>query len=107
MDRFLECALRQAVYVLKPLWLPAFTAGKLTFDDQQKRLEFVIKADGSADTIQALHSLLNSPALSRETREIFLRILVETGGTDDLALVLDAKTFTTGNGYDAVMHAHL
>ena len=107
MDRFLEYALRQAVYVLKPLWLPAFTAGKLTFDDQQKRLEFVIKADGSADTILALRNLLGSPTLSRETRENFLRILVETGGPDDLALVLDPKTFTNGNGYDAVMHAHL
>jgi putative heme-binding domain-containing protein len=107
MDRFLDYALKQAVYVLKPYWLAAFTSGKLTFDNQQKRLEFVLKADGSPDTIRALRNLLNSGTIARETRENFLRTLVEMGGPDDLALVLSETSFSTPTGYDVKLHARV
>jgi len=105
MDSFLDYALKQTVYVLKPHWLPAFTAGKLTFDNQPRRLEFVLKADGSRDTFQALLRRLDAPDLSAETRESFLNIVAEVGQPNDLAKLLGQEWFTIQGRYDAALHA--
>ena len=105
MDPFLDYALRQTVYVLKPHWAPAFSAGKLTFDNQQKRLEFVLKADGSRDTFHALLRLLDTENLSAETRESFLNIVAEVGDASELSKLLGEQWFTVQGHYDAALHA--
>ena len=107
MDPFLDYALRQTVYVLKQHWAPAFNAGKLTLENQPKRLEFVLKADGSRDTFQALLRLLDTTNLSADTRESFLNIVAEIGEPNDLAKLLDERWFTIKGRYDAALHANV
>jgi putative heme-binding domain-containing protein len=105
MDDSLAYALAQAVYALKPHWLPAFQAGKLDFGNRLNRLEFVLKADGSPDTFQALSGLLDSEQLSPETRESFWRIFVEVAGPKDLARALQPASFTSAAGYQSGLQA--
>ena len=49
-DKFLAYALNQAVFALKPYWLPAFKSGKLNLDKKISRLGLLINADGTTDT---------------------------------------------------------
>jgi putative heme-binding domain-containing protein len=107
MDPFLHYALTQTVFVQKTNWLPAFTAGKLTFDHQQKRLEYVLKADGSPDVVQTLIKLIQSGSLPRPTVASFLSILAHVGGPDELALVFHRSTYTNATGYDAALQTQL
>ena len=107
MDRFLDYALRQAVQGLKRFWASAFAAGKLQLEDNQKRLEFLVRADATADTLQPLVALLNSPSLPHESRESFLTILANVGRPGDLALLMDSKTYQTAGAHDAKLHARM
>src|SRR5206468_7810948 len=52
IDRFLGYSLNQAVFALKPYWLPAFKLGKLNLADQSSRLGLLVRADGTPDTLQ-------------------------------------------------------
>ena len=63
-DRFLDYALTQAVFALKRHWLPAFKAGQLNLGSKPQRLEFLIRADNTPDTLQAVRDLLQSNSLS-------------------------------------------
>jgi len=107
MDRFLDYALRQAVQGLKPHWAPAFKAGKLQLENHQPRLEFLVRADGSPDTLRPLVALLNSDSLPNELRENFLTILANVGGPDELALALEARTYQKAGAYDAKLQAKI
>jgi putative heme-binding domain-containing protein len=107
LDQPLEYALEQAVHVLKPHWIGPFTAGELTFGDRQNRLEFVLKADGSPDTFQALMRMLESGKLTRQTRSSFLHIVAEVGGPDDLAKLLEPQTYMINGVFDGQLQAKL
>ncbi|MHB8519556.1 MAG: PVC-type heme-binding CxxCH protein [Limisphaerales bacterium] len=87
-DKFLAYALNQAVFSLKPYWLPAFKAGNLNLENKPSRLGLLVRADGTPDTLQTVRDLLQSQALDAAARETFLRILADTGGPDDLAAIL-------------------
>lgn len=120
-DRFLEYALRQAVQGLKAYWSSEFAAGKLNLNrhpvsqtagqppgaEAQKRLEFLIRADGSPETLQPLIKLIKGERLSPETREKFLSIIADVGGPAELALVFAAQTYTNPAGHDAALHAKM
>lgn len=88
-DKFIDFALEQAVHSLKPRWLPALREGRLTFDHNQNRFARFIRADGTADTLQALRDLLRSPTLDAASRESFLAILAETGEPSDLTAIVE------------------
>ncbi|TMQ00874.1 MAG: hypothetical protein E6L09_05125, partial [Verrucomicrobia bacterium] len=90
-DKFLAYALNQAVFALKPYWLPAFKSGKLNLDKKISRLGLLINADGTADTLQALRELLKSPGLEPAAREAYLRILAEHGDAADLVSILNVS----------------
>jgi putative heme-binding domain-containing protein len=107
MDRFLDYALNQVVHALKPYWVPAFTSGKLTFDNNQRRIEFVLTADSSVDTLRPLLAQLQSDRLTPDTREQFLKIIANVGGPAELATVFGSKTYTTAAGYNAKLHAKM
>jgi putative heme-binding domain-containing protein len=109
VDKWLDYALRQSVFVLKPHWLPVFRQGHLSTDFAQHpaRLEFLVKADGSADTLRVLRELLTSKEVEPKTRESFLNILAETGDANDLATLLNEATFTRDGAHDAATHARV
>jgi len=87
-DKFLDYALRQAVFSLKPEWLAAFQAGKLTFEGKTSRLGLLVRADGTVDTITAVRTLARSPKADLRTRESYWRILVDVGDSTDYGEVL-------------------
>jgi putative heme-binding domain-containing protein len=87
-DRFLSYALNQAVFALKPYWLPAFKAGKLNLASQPSRFGLLVRADRTPDTLEAVRELLKSSKLEPATREACLRILADHGNANDLATML-------------------
>src|SRR5439155_8675248 len=87
-DKFLSYALNQVIFALKPHWLAPFKAGKLNFASNPNRLDLLIRADRTPDTLQAVRELLRSPQLDPAAREAYLRILAENGDASDLASIL-------------------
>jgi putative heme-binding domain-containing protein len=90
-DKFIEYALGQAVFALKPHWLAPFKSGSLNLDQKVNRVSMLVRADGTRDTVEAVRDLLRSPDLPDASRETFLRTLAEVGDAEDLARILDLK----------------
>ena len=90
-DRFIDYALKQAVFSLKPYWLPVFKAGKLDLENNPLRLEWLVRVDGTADVLEAVRELTRSAELSQEARDTFFRILAETGDSRDIAAILSSE----------------
>ena len=88
MDRFLEYAWKQAVYALKPYWLPALQAGDLKFDGQLSRLTMLVRADRSPDTLQVVRQVAFS---DQPGRMLFRKLLLELGEPQDIARLLQDK----------------
>jgi putative heme-binding domain-containing protein len=88
-DKFLDFALKQAVFALKPYWLPALRAGRLNFENKAARVSMLVRADGTSDVVQSLRALLQSPQTSTDTRESYWRILADVGDANDLAAMLN------------------
>jgi putative heme-binding domain-containing protein len=78
-DRFLEYALRQVVFSLKPHWIEPFKAGKLS-----SRLELLVRADGTPDTLAAVRALARS-----SNADIYWQLLAELGEPSDAATILE------------------
>ncbi len=87
-DPFLDYALSQAVFALKPHWLEAFKAGKLNLENKPARVALLVRNDGTADTLQVVREQLRSANLDPVMRKTFLRILADIGDADDLATIL-------------------
>ena len=90
-DKFIDYALKQAVFALKPYWLPAWRAGRLNFENKPNRAAMLIRADGTSDVLESLRALLQSPRTVGATRERFWRIMADVGDADDLATMLEMK----------------
>jgi putative heme-binding domain-containing protein len=89
-DKFVQYALNQTVFALKPYWLPAFRAGTLNLESKPARMAMLVRADGSSDTVEALRVLLRSDATDA-AKETYWRILADVGNADDLASILRVK----------------
>ena len=98
-DRFLDYALKQTVFALKPYWLPALRAGKLNFENKPERMSMLVRADGTRDVIHSLRELLNALQMDAAAREGYWRILADVGDANDLAKMLQVD--------DAAMQARL
>ncbi|HXG46272.1 MAG TPA: HEAT repeat domain-containing protein, partial [Methylomirabilota bacterium] len=107
VDRFINDALIQAVHALKPVWLPAFTAGRLDFTGRAHRLEHLLRIDASADTLRATVRLVRRGDLAPDTRAALLTVLAGVGDPQELALLLDAATYRVAGRYDPELHARL
>ena len=114
-DSFTELALRQAVYALKPHWLPALKSGHLGIEDKPALLAFLATADASEDSVAALRGLLYEGnatipfALKAEIPAVqapLLNVLASVGNADDLAALLTPFR-VVGAGTDPVAHAKL
>lgn len=89
-DKFLDYALTQAVFALKPFWLPALKTGELSFENSA-HLTFLINADGTPDTLAILRELVASATIKQETKHGLILTLVQTGNADDLTRVFKAS----------------
>jgi putative heme-binding domain-containing protein len=87
-DKFIDYAIAQAVYALKLQWLKPFTEGKLKFDAKTSRMAALVRADESADTVQAVRALVKSPSIFAADREGFYRLLAAVGEAKDLDAIL-------------------
>src|SRR5205823_4243085 len=87
-DKFLSYALNQAVFALKPYWLPAFKSGTLNLENKLSRLGLLVRADGTPDTLRIVRGLLKSSRLEPAAREAYLEILADHGDATDLANLL-------------------
>lgn len=90
-DKFLDYALRQTVFALKPYWLPALRAGQLSIASHPARMAMLVRADGSSDVRQSLRALVQSPQTDAVARESYWRILADVGSTNDLAAMLNME----------------
>src|SRR5437016_6061393 len=88
-EKFLAYALKQAVFALKPYWLPAFKAGRLNLANRSSRLDLLVRADATPDTLQTVREQLKSSKLESATREAYLHILADHGDANDLATMLN------------------
>lgn len=96
-DKFLDYALKQAVFALKPYWLPELRAGKLNLENKPARVAMLVRADGTSDVVQSLRALLKLPATDNAARETYWRILADVGDANDLGAMLkidDARAQT-------------
>lgn len=89
-DKFVQYALNQTVFALKPCWLPAFRAGTLNLENKPTRLARLVRADGTSDTVDALRALLRADS-NDAAKETYWRILADVGNADDLASILRVK----------------
>ncbi len=87
-DAFIDYGLRQAVFSLKPFWLPALLAGQLSVAADAPKLSLLVRYDGSTDTLAAVRELLARPGTTAANRVAFLQILAEHGDAADLVRVL-------------------
>jgi len=106
VDKWTDYALRQAVYVRKPEWMPRFQRGELDAGTNTARLEFLVKADGTPDTLQAVRRLANAVEATGR-REGFLTLLASVGDANDLARLLEKTSFSQGADYDEAQHARV
>jgi len=87
-DKFIDYALNQAVFALKPYWLESFKTGKLDLKNKPSRIGLLIRADATPDTLRAVRDLVRSPLTDRAARETYWRILIETGDGSDFSSIL-------------------
>ena len=109
-DSFTELALKQAVFALKPHWLPALKAGKLGIEDKPAQIAFLAKADATEDALGALRGLLfkgqakppfHLVAEMPLASQPLLTVMASVGTADDLAGLLTPFHFSDANAGDA------
>ena len=110
-DSFTELALRQAVFALKPHWLPALKNGRLGIEDKPALVAFLAKADATEDSLGALRGLLFKGQVQPPFRlpekmliesQPLLIVLASVGSPDDLAGLLTPFRFS---GFSAMGQA--
>lgn len=105
IDSFIEYALIQTIHTLKPHWRRLLASGQLELEEHPARLEFLIRADGSPDTVDFLVTRLKSAQLNAKTHAVFSEILSETGGPNELRLILNPSNYHISGQYDPAVHA--
>ncbi|MGV3773092.1 MAG: PVC-type heme-binding CxxCH protein [Verrucomicrobiales bacterium] len=88
-DQFIDYALGQVTHSLKPHWLPEFRTGNLDFENQASRLSLLIRADGTADVLEAVRAGLKSKTLQSAVRESYLQTLADHGDSRDLLVIFE------------------
>lgn len=93
MDPGLTYALTQSVHALRPHWRPAFEAGRLSFGNDPRRMQFVLTADGTKDALRPLLSMLQGDKLSGEMRANVLSLIAAVGGPAEMAILLEDRQY--------------
>jgi putative heme-binding domain-containing protein len=90
MDRFLDHALWLAANELKSVWLPAFQAGRLSFDGDRTRIDAALQAVESPLALKALVDQARAGHQSRETRMGAIQLLAAAAGPDEAGSLFGA-----------------
>jgi putative heme-binding domain-containing protein len=85
LDKFIDYALKQAVHALKPYWLDAFRTGSLKFTPP--RILFLVRTDGTPDTLDALRDLSIKPGLNPTSAESIRLALIQNGTAQDITKI--------------------
>jgi len=88
-DPFIAYAMRQAVAVLKPLWLPGLKDGSLPGINEPSSLGALIQFGGGAETLEALRAKLRGTIPAETDAAPFFRALLQHGNADDLLAALE------------------
>jgi putative heme-binding domain-containing protein len=93
-DKFIDVALRQTVFALKPRWLPVLQSGQLELLRFPARLSFLVKADATPDVLNSVVGLLAGDKIRWDSgRAGLLQALPDIGGPKELARLLERQTF--------------
>lgn len=102
-DRFIDSALAEAVYALKPLWLPTLNQDaphwKATW------IEALTGIDATPDTAHLVRDLLARHTLPVEAETALACTLAKNGSPEDCAWLLDASHFVREGTYAPAEHA--
>ncbi len=105
-DKFIDLALRQAVFALKPHWLSALQSGQTELLKHPARLSFLVKADATPDVLKSVLALLDSDKITwRNGRAELLQALPDIGGPQELTRLLERQTFIEQDGPKS-LHRH-
>jgi len=98
VDRFLDYSLWMTAYEMKPVWMPAYEAGRLRLGGNPRHEEFALRAVKSPLVAERLIETVKAGWQSFETRENALALIVSTGSAEDLrklfAAPFDAATLS-------------
>jgi putative heme-binding domain-containing protein len=92
MDQFLDYALYLTANDLESTWLPAFQSGKLTFDQNPKKIEFALKAILNPAAIKPLVDDFKAGKVAADSRRDVIDLIASLGTPEDLAVLFDAAT---------------
>jgi putative heme-binding domain-containing protein len=93
MDQFLDYALYLTANDLESTWLPAFQSGKLTFDQNPKKIEFALKAIRNP---AAIKPLVDEFKAGRATADL-ADLIGSLGSPEDLAVLFNTATASQSN----------
>ena len=88
-DRWIDYAFSQAMFQLKPIWVPAFRRGELDFGDRRRGLAAVLGQSDSRSLLDDVRRLLKSGDLTLPARVILCKALIAAGEENDLRMALE------------------
>ncbi len=107
LDRFLEPALKNTIVALKPWWQPALESGKLTFDGNAARMQYVLQSVDSSSAVKPLLGSLKNGKLDAAGQTAALHSITASGNEKDLAALFDLAlpTAVEAKALEALVHA--
>jgi putative heme-binding domain-containing protein len=88
IDPFIDFVLYKTLQELKPIWLPAATAGKLSFESPA-HLEFALRTVQSADALKKAVADLQAGKLSPERRKDAYDLIALLGSQADVTVLFN------------------
>ena len=89
MDRFLDHALWLTANEMRPVWMPAFEQGKITFGGDAKQAAYALRAVGSEKAVQDMIVKLATGKVPPEEEGKLLEAVGATGSVDDMTRLFE------------------
>ena len=105
MEEWIRYSLKQTVRHLRPVWMPAFREGKLSFA-QPAHLAAVLNEVGGRAVLDSLKSIAESPDLEIDVRMSAISAILAVGDPDDLAhFGFEQRYYTHKGRYSPTRHS--
>ena len=105
-DPLMGFAIQMAANELKPVWMPAFQEGKLTFGGNRDHLNFALQAVESAAALKTVVEQLEFDTVPLAQREGVLDLVGSVGGPKEASLLIELA-LREEKSYDAAGKARL